>query len=403
MATNTLLTISDVTRELLMLFVGNLQAVKSVNKDYDNSFGKVGRKIGETLAVRLPNRFAVGSGAAVTATDYTETTVPVVLNQQKNIALEFTSKDLTLSLDDFSQRFLRPMASKLAATVEADLLTVLKNNSFQQVGTPGTAITDLSVFFDAMAALQNFLVPYDDIKTLIAPTAYSKAAKLMLNMFTPVTNEKIHAGSLGHAVNSDWYISQYLASHTVGAHTGTKLVNGATQTGSTIALDGFANSVTGALKQGDIITLAGVNFAHPMTGADTGNLASFVVTADANSNGTGQVNATIYPAIITSGPYKTVTASPADNAVVTVAGGAGSTYNVNMMIHRDAAVFVSAPLDVPGAVPGNVWQETDPESGVSVTVESFRDGRSGSTLFRADVLYGVSPLRRECGVRIVTA
>ena len=399
---NTFLTIQDVTREVLRLFVGKMQAVKSVNRGYDASFGKVGRKIGESLSVRLPNKFTVGTGAAVTAQDITETYVPVVLNTQKNVAVEITSRDLTLSLDDVSERILAPAAAKLAAQVETDLLTLIAQNSFLQAGTPGTAITDTGVFFDAMAKLQDFLVPFDDIIQLIAPKSYARAGKLMLNLFTPITNEKIHEGAVGHAFGADWYVSQYQYAQTVGAYSGTPLVNGATQTGSTIALDGFGNSITGALKKGDIISFAGVNFVHPLTGVDTGSLAQFVVTADANSNGTGQVNVTVYPSLIVSGATKTVTGSPADNAAVTIAGAASSTYRTNILMHKDVAVLAMAPLDVPGAVPGNVYTEVDPESGLSVTVEQYRDGRTGSTLWRLDVLYGVASLRKECGVRVVT-
>lgn len=399
---NTFLTIQDVTREMLRLFVGNLQAVKAVNRGYDESFGKVGRKIGEALSVRLPTKFTVGTGAAVTPQDITEVYASVVLNTQKNVAVEVTSRDWTLSLDDVSERILKPAASKLAATVEGDLLSLMGQNTFLQVGTPGTAITDTSVFFDAMAKLQDFLVPYDDIVTLVSPKSYARAGKLMTNLFTPVTNEKIQAGTLGHAFGSDWYISQYVYSQTVGAYSGTPLVNGATQTGSSIALDGFGNNITSAIKKGDIVTFAGVNFAHPLTGADTGTLAQFVATADANSNGTGQVTLSIYPSIITSGATKTVTASPADNAAVTIAGSAGSTYRTNMLFHKDAAVLAMSPIDVAGAAPGSVYTETDPESGISLTVEQWRDGRAGSTVLRVDVLYGVSSLRREAAVRIVT-
>ncbi len=402
MATNTILTTALITREILRLFVGNLKAVRSINKSFDSKFGVAGAKVGDTINVRMPNRFAVGSGAAVTPTDYTETVTPVVLNQQKNIALSFTSKDLTLALDDFSERFLKPMASKLASVVEQDVLSTIAQNSFIQVGTPGSVITDTGVFYDALAAIQSFLVPTDDLVMLISPRSYAKAGRLMTSLFTPVTNEKLMSDGIGRAFGYDWFTSQYLVPQTVGAYTGTPLVNGAGQTGSSIALDGFGNNITGALKKGDIISFAGVTRVNPMTGQAYADTSTHVVTADANSNGTGQVTVSIYPAITVSGPYKTVSGSPADNAAVTIAGAAGSTYNIDLLLHKDAAVFASMPLDVPGAVPGNVYTETDENTGISLTVEQFRNGATGETLWRVDALYGVAPLRKECAVRVVT-
>lgn len=402
MGTNTLLTISDISKETLRLLVGNLKAAKLVNRSFDDSFGQKGRMVGDTISARLPNKFAVGTGAAVTAGDYTETVVPITLNLQRNVALSFTSKDFTLSLDDVSNRIIRPAAATLAVQVEKAVLDKIGQSTFMAVGTPGTTITDLQVFWDAGAKLADMNVPEDELNMLLSTRAYSKLANKMLSMFTPNANDKMIKGSLGEAFGFDFYKSQYVYTHTVGAYTGTPLVNGATQTGSTIALDGFGVSITGALKKGDIVTFAGVFSVNPVSGVSTGQLAQFVIEADANSNGTGQVSASIYPSIVTTGPYKTVSASPADNAAVTILGASGTSYVNSVVFHPDCAVLATATLDVPGAFPGNVSTAYDDETGIAITTELYRDGAAGNTLLRCDVLFGVSNLRRECAVRVIT-
>ena len=79
----------------------------------------MGAKIGDTLKVRLPNQYVVRDGATLSAQDTTETSVDLKVQTQKGVDLNFTSVDLSLSLDDFSERILEPAMSGLAATIEA--------------------------------------------------------------------------------------------------------------------------------------------------------------------------------------------------------------------------------------------------------------------------------------------
>ena len=84
-----------------------------------------------------------------------------------------------------------------------------------------------------------------------------------------------------------------------GAATGTPLVNGASQTGTAPATDGWTINITGILKDGDLIafdTSAGREL-HMQKG-------------DVNSNASGQATLTLEPPIRTA---------PADNATIVVA------------------------------------------------------------------------------------
>lgn len=88
-----------------------------------------------------------------------------------------------------------------------------------------------------------------------------------------------------------------------GSAGGTPLVNGASQTGSALVLDGATVSQTGWLKAGDYIQLG--------SGSTT---TLHKVLADANSDGSGNVTLDIWPDL---------RSSPADNAAVTVSGTLG--------------------------------------------------------------------------------
>ena len=86
-----------------------------------------------------------------------------------------------------------------------------------------------------------------------------------------------------------------------GVATGTPLVNGASQTGSSLITDGWTGSVTNIMRAGDFISF------DPPT-ADRRELK--MVTADVNSDGGGNATLAIKP------PIKE---SPANNAPLTTA------------------------------------------------------------------------------------
>tara|TARA_R100000231_G_scaffold2990_2_gene5489 strand:+ start:1252 stop:1881 length:630 start_codon:yes stop_codon:yes gene_type:complete len=84
---------------------------------------------------------------------------------------------------------------------------------------------------------------------------------------------------------------------------GTPVVNGASQTGGTLNIDGLPASATGYLKAGDYIQLGS---------AATSQL--YKVLADADSNGSGEASLDIYP---------NLRSSPADGATVVVSNAKG--------------------------------------------------------------------------------
>lgn len=404
MTTNTILTVGDLAPEALMLLVGELTFARLVNRQYDNRFGITGAKIGATANVKKPPLFTVGSGAAVTTQNFEQTSVPVVLDTQSNIAVEFSSADLTLSLNSFSTDVLMPAVRKLAAQIDFNGISTMYKHVYNQVGTPGTAISSVETFYDAMAKLQDNLAGTDDLLILADQRTLNKASSLIATtMWAPRTNDDIVKSYVSDALNFEWHLNSNVIRHTVGAWgAGTTLIKGAAQTGASITMDGFAPSAT-VLKAGDVFTIAGVNAVHPLSKQDLGVLQQFVVTSAATSDGAGNVTVAISPAIVTSGKSQNVSVGPADNAAVTVAGASGTTYGISLAMHPDAFVLATAPLSSEAAASGSVKTVSDPDTGLSITLEMWRDGRAGTDVFRLDCLYGYSPLRPELAVRIAAA
>ena len=100
---------------------------------------------------------------------------------------------------------------------------------------------------------------------------------------------------------------------TASSSAGTPVVNGASQSGDTLNIDGVPTSQTGYLKAGDYIQLG--------TGL-TSRL--YKVLDDANSNSSGEVSLTIYPDL---------RSSPSDGATVVVSDAKG-LFRLNTAAHQ---------------------------------------------------------------------
>ena len=256
---NALLTPTAVTREALRILNQKLNFVGNITREYDDSFAKSGAKIGSDLKIRLPNQYVVRSGATLAAQDTNETSTMLQVNSQKGVDLNFTSVDLTLSLDDFSSRVLKPAMSVLAATIESDALSMYKDIN-QSIWNGASAAT-YNRALDTRVILNRALAPMNDRTALMDSLGMADIVKDTKTLFQDDASiaKQYKEGYMGRAAGFDWAENTMMPSHTRSAANGAYLVNGATQTGSTLVVDTGAN----APSAGDVITIAGVFAVHP--------------------------------------------------------------------------------------------------------------------------------------------
>jgi hypothetical protein len=399
-----LITIGDMSRESLMLLVGELSFARNVNRQYDSRFGISGAKIGSTANIRKPPQYVVGTGAAITTQAQNEQSVPVVLDTQVNISVEFTSSELSLSLDDFSERVLKPSIRQLAAYIDNAGLQKLYKTVYNQVGTPGTPFASTQIFYDAMVKLQDNLAGMGDLKMIVNTESWTKASGFLTNVFAPKSGDDIIKNYVSSALGFDWFMESNIVVHTAGARgAGAVTVVGAGNVGSTLPITGLPLSTAGALKAGDIFTIANVFAVQARTKVTLPRLQQFVVVNDVTSDGAGAASVVVSPAIVTTGAYQNVSVGPAASAAITFAATSAQSYQVGLALHPDAFVLATAPLSSSAAFPENISTVTDEETGLSITVEKFRDGRAGTDLYRFDILFGFSPLRPELACRLAVS
>lgn len=397
-----------VTRLLIKEFMNALQMGAKVDRQLDSQF----RKVGATIDVRRPIMFTATDGATISSNeDVEERAASVTLDQRKKVNFAISSQDLTLSVQDFTERYVQPAAAELAQAVESSIAGVYSQiGNF--VGTPGTAPSTFLEVGAAAKKLTKLGTPMDMQNRWCA--FYDEDASLALanglqNVFpTEVAKKAIEMAAIGRYSKFDMFENQSLALHTVGVATGTPLVNGAAQNvtyaaagdswSQALATDGWTNSTAGILNAGDVFTIAGVNAVNRKTRQDTGDLQTFTVLEDADSGAsTGPAALSISPPMIVDGPYQTVTAAPADNAAITVLTGAGgSSHKQNLAFHKNAITLAMAPLDLPedGATASR-------ESFDNISIRAVRqyDINSDETIYRFDILYGVKAQNPDFAVR----
>ena len=384
---NTILTATAVTREALRVLHQKLNFVGTITRDYDDRFAEQGAKIGDTLKIRLPNQYTVRTGPTLAVQDTTESSVDLKVQTQKGVDLNFTSVDLTMSLDDFSDRILEPAMSVLAANIEADAMSMYRD-TYNQVDNQTLAATFAKV-------LQGRKVLVDNLAPLSARTCNLNtqdnmdlvdALKGLFNDKTTISKQN-REGYMGRTAGFDFMENTLWPSHPRAASAGF-IVNGAGQTGATLTV----STGTGLPVVGDVITLAGVFRVHPETKQSTGVLQQFVIGAGATLT-----SFPISPAIVTTGAGQNVSGSPAASAVVNFAGAASANYGISMAYQKGAFAFATADMVMPRGVD---FASREVFDGVSMRIVRQYDINNDKFPCRLDVLYGYKTIRPQLACRL---
>jgi hypothetical protein len=400
---NSILTIDMITRKALEILENNLVLTRNVNRQYDDSFAVEGAKIGSTLRIRLPDRALVTDGAALQVQDDNEQFTTLTVASQKHIGVNFTSAELTMQLDDFAERVLKPRISQLASSIDADVANAYKN-VYNSVGTPGTTPSTSLVLLQAQQKLNENAAVMSPRYATVNPAANAGLVEGMKGLFNPTNtiSSQFKNGMMGTGVLGfeEVNMSQSIKQHTTGTRStsDTILVNGtvSTQGQSTISIDGGTGSAT--VTVGDVFTIAGVYAVNPQTRESTGSLQQFTVTQANTASGGAWTNIAISPAMYTSdNALATINAFPQDGAAVTFLGAASTQYAQNLVYHKDAITFATADLLLPQGVD---MASRQVHNGISLRVVRQYDINNDRLPCRIDVLYGYSTIRPQMACRM---
>ena len=394
MSTDVLLTSSIVTKESLVILANNLVMAGRVNRQFED---QMGAKIGTQLTIRKPNKFIVSEGAGLQVQDIIEPSTTITISNQSHVDFQFGTSALTLVVEEFRERYLKPAMEKLANRIDRGVLANIPN-VYNEVGTPGTTPNAFSFIANVAQRLDEEAAPQNDRTLVLNPKAYWGVTVGISTVFVTSVAEPGFKGFIPNIANFEIFMDQNIPTQQTGAYGGTPTVTGAGQTGSTLVTGGWAASVTGLLNIGDVFTISGVNAVNPESLASTGSLRNFVVTATANSNGSGASSLSIFPPIVTTGAFQTVDVSPASGATITViSGAANSNLAKNIGFTKDAFGLVTVPLIMPDGVD---FKAQEAYKGISLRTIRAYDINNDVMPTRIDVLWGTATYYPELATRL---
>ena len=398
---NSLLTIDMITRKALEILENNLVITRNVNRQYDDSFAVEGAKIGSTLRIRLPDRALVTDGAALQVQDDNEQFTTLTVASQKHIGVNFTSAELTMQLDDFADRVLKPRISQLASSIDADVASAYKS-VYSSVGTPGTTPATSLVLLQGQQKLNEFAAMMPNRYATVNPAANAGLVEGMKGLFNPVDtiSRQFKNGMMGEGVlgYEEINMSQSIQQHTTGtrATTGATVNGNASEGATTITLASAGNALTFVV--GDVFTVADCYAVNPQTRQSTGSLQQFVVTEANTSTAGGAVTLKVSPALYSpSNALATVSTLTITGKAVTFLGAASTAYPQNLIYHKDAISFATADLLLPNGVD---MASRQVHNGISMRVVRQYDINNDRMPCRIDVLYGYSVIRAPMAVRL---
>ena len=399
---NTLITCNIIAKESLAVLKNMLGFAAAVNRDFDSEFGgnqSRGYSPGQTINIKKPPRYQYRAGRVSVPQSTVETTIPLTLNQG-GTDLGFTGLERAVSIQQLEQKINAAVVT-VVNEIDRQGLDMARLTTFNAIGTPGTPPNTQALAIAAITAAQQRLdeqgAPRDSRSraAIFNPAMNGYIVTGMAGLFNApgTVAAQFGSGIMVPSLGLTYAMDQNVVNHVNGAATATT-VNGANQVGASVTVLAVAG---GTLTKGSVITLPGVLQVNPQSRQSTGATAQFVVTADVL---VGATSIPISPAIVTSGAFQNVTASPTAGAAYTILGAAGATYASNIIFHRDAFTLAMVPMDAPMAA-GGVECSVASDQGMSVKITKYYDPINDYNGMRLDVLFGWAAPYPELATKLV--
>lgn len=411
---NTTLTADIIAKEALVILENELGFLDTIHRAQEDEFDKSvnGYKVGETISIRRPADFTVRRGATMDVQDVIEGKVSLSVDQQTGVDFKFSSTDLTLKIEDLSERVIKPAMINVVNDMAAETMETLLPAVYNYVGTPNTVVDSFDDFYRSQERMDLMAIPDSQRYAVLNPTDHARLLANQTGLYINNAQRAYTKGILGQLGGSEILKTQVVPPQDYGtADNTTPLTDGNSQEvlydavkntwSQTLLTDGWATTKT--LKKGQMFTIAGVYMVNPKTKRSTGVLQNFVINEDVTTNASGAANTdfSISPPIITSGPHQTVTYSGNfDGLAITIIGpasGTAQTYRQNVAYHKNAFALAIVPMEMPEAVK-NVSSRRS-YKGISVRVIPVYDGVNDVSKWRLDLLYGRKCIDPRLAVR----
>lgn len=407
---NTILTISDVAREAVMILHEKLALAKIATRKYESRFGKTAgnsRAIGTKITIPRPAKYTVGTSADITSLnkDLIEGSVEINATTRRNVALSFTSDDLALKIADFAKKKLEGPMSRLAREIDLVGFNLLKVSPQTRYGRTVTSAMSFSDYVQMNALMTTQLCPEDRRNLFAGSLDHAVVVDALKGLFQSSEDiaDQYANGYMGTSGGFEWVSTENTPSITWAATipvAGT-LTAAPAEGGTVIAVTGMGNAAV--VKAGAGFTVAGCYAIDPETQAQLNYLYTFIAASDVTLNASGVGNITVADAMYTTATNRTfanMSALPQSGAAITPteAGSVASKSGKLVFgVHADALALACVDM----AEPDTGKAEQANYEGISLRIWKFSDGLLDTHTTRCDVQFGWGLLNKEFVVSTV--
>jgi hypothetical protein len=412
---NTFLNAKEYANVMLLLLKNQLVMGRLVDGKFEN---RVTDENGLTIYVKRPPQFIAKDGATLAEQSIATGSTSLSVNRYRNVHIGIGDLEAVQSWNALLKNAtMQSAASTLAHDVDLYLHEQLLSFA-SHVGTVGESIKTPAQTFKAHTRLMDQAVPNADLSGIMTfEDAENVRASLIGSNIAGTNKTALERTRIPLLSEVDFYATQNVKTLTTGTRSsGAGAINGAAQNVNyvtvkdqdyqTIAVDTLGAG--GTVKKGEIFTIAGVYAVNPRTQQTLSYLRQFVVVEDATADGAGAIPALkIWPPIIVAGTggaeadtntaFATVSAAPADNALMTFIGAASTSYLTRAVWNKQAIQLVSARLPTPMSDTSSF--ATDPETGISIRYWRGSDIATGRHIHRWDMIYGAKTIDPRLGTR----
>lgn len=393
---NTIITNQYIANKAVALVRNSNAFLTSVDRQYDPEFERTGTKPGQSIRIRQPVDYVLRSGAVASPQDTTTNSLTFTASSQIGVDMQFTSVDRTQFVERFNEIFITPAVNVVVGGLASATMSATEGQvsrmSVNWDGSGALVTPSRLTYLNARAALQNSAAPYSNYKSVVSPFSNASIVDGLAGSFNSqrMISKQYETGDMTDALGLEWISDQTVLMHTSGSLAASPTftagkgwtsgaVSGANQTGSTLTV----SAMGGTLKKGDVIVIDGVFEINPVTKAASGKLRQFTVTADVAASAT---TIPISPGILVGNvQYGTVSASPANSAVIYSLVGPNVTYRRNLVYIPKAITLATVDLEMPGGGAEGARSNYD---GISVRVVTMYDVTNDKNITRLDLLSG---------------
>jgi hypothetical protein len=209
---NTLITPGTIARVGLATLYNNTVLAGLVWRDFDPDFTG---KQGDTITIRKPAVFAAqdfNRATGIVLQTINEGSVPLKLDHLADVSFPVTSEELTLNIDDFSNRLLTPAMEAIVAKVDTAIGEAAVDAAHGP-GGGGTAVMDAKasdVMIEAREKLTTNKLPLTNRYAVLSPAGTSVALKdpLFVEADTSGSTDALREANVGRVFGINTYESQ---------------------------------------------------------------------------------------------------------------------------------------------------------------------------------------------------